>query len=128
MSGTVLLLEDDPGLRDLLEAVLTDDGQDVRPCESPEQLLRVAAESPAALALVDFWGESHRALSDAEREQVTALGRAVPTIMITARAWALSETAASLGLVALVPKPFDMDDLVALVSAALDGEERVRTA
>ncbi len=124
-SSNVLLLEDDPILRHLLECVFTDDGHRVQVCESPEQLLEAAATTPGALAVTDFWGDSHQILADDERAQVFQLARTVPTILVTARTWASTVRAQDVGLAALVRKPFDVDELCAVVSGALDGGKPV---
>ncbi len=123
-NSNVLLLEDDPIIRHLLECVFTDDGYSVQVCETPEQLLEAAATTPGALAVTDFWGHSHQTLADEERAQVVQLARTVPTILVTGRAWAWTVAAGDLGLVAVVRKPFDLDALVALVATAVDGEGR----
>ena len=115
----VLLLEDDPMIRDLVEAVLADDGHEVRVCQSFDHLLTVAAESPGAVALSDFWGDSHQALSGEERDQIERLARTVPTVLVTGRTWVGTLQPNDLGLVALVPKPFDVDELCALVGASV---------
>ena len=119
VANSILLLEDDPLIRDLVEAVLGDDGYDVLVCRSFGQLLARAAEVPGALAVTDFWGRSHETLSDEEREQVEQLARTVPTIMVTARTWVRTTAPADLGLMALVGKPFDIDDLAGVVTASL---------
>ena len=117
VGGPVLLLEDDPMIRDLLEAVLSDEGHVVRSFSSRDQLVSAAHEAPGALALVDFWGTSHQVLSDDERQEVVALARAVPTVLVTGRTWAQHFAAEDLGCVAVVGKPFDVDEVVAVVSA-----------
>ena len=116
MTGTVLLLEDDPMIRDLLDAILTDDGHDVRPCDSRDQLLAAARDIPRSLAVVDFWGTSHQVLSDEERHEVVDLARTVPTILVSGRSWMLAECADELGVLAFVPKPFHVDELATLVA------------
>ena len=116
MSGTVLLLEDDAMIRDLLDAVLTDEGHVVRACASREQLLAATSEQPGALAVVDFWGESHHELSDEERREVVDLARTVPTILVSGRTWMGTTCPEELGVLAFVPKPFDVDALAALVA------------
>jgi two-component system nitrogen regulation response regulator NtrX len=116
VSGTILLVEDEPLVRDLLEAILTDDGHDVRVFVSYEQILRAACEDSDALVIADFWGLSHQDLDDDERQQVVAIARTVPTIVVTGRTWAQTITAEELGLVALLRKPFDIDEMATLVS------------
>lgn len=118
-SGTVLLLEDDAGIRDLLALVLADDGHDVRPCESAEEIVDLAATTPDALAVVDFWGTSHATLATDERDQLTDLAQAVPTVLVTGRGWASEETAREIGLAALVRKPFDVAEVSEVVRSCV---------
>ncbi len=118
-SVPILLLEDDPLIRDLLEAVLSDEGHEVRACSSRDQLLTAASSLPGALAVVDFWGTSHRDLSDDERQEVVDLAQAVPTILVTGRTWAEHEVADDLGCVAIIGKPFDVDQVVEVVSSSV---------
>ena len=122
--GQILVLEDDPVTRTVLECVFADDGHRVRVCESREQLLEPAATTPGALAVADFWGSSHQCLADDERAQIVHLARTLPTIMVTGRTWAATVTAEEVGLTALVHKPFDVDDLAAVVAETLRAEER----
>ncbi len=118
-AGSVLLLEDEPMIREVLELVLADSGHSVRVCDSPDQVCAAAAETPGALAVVDFWGRSHQTLHDDERAEVVRLAQAVPTILVTGRTWATDEVAQELGALAVVPKPFDVDNLSDLVASSL---------
>ena len=127
-AGSVLILEDDPGVRSLLESVFADDGHDVHVSGTPDQILALARELPGAVAVVDFWGKSHQTLAAGERDELARLARAVPTIMVTGRAWADHETPDGLGLVAIVAKPFDVFDLAARVSRAVEQTASGRSA
>ncbi len=127
-SGSVLLLEDDPILRDVLQDILTDVGHRVQVCGSPKQVLDAAAETPGACAVVHFWGHSHCHLADDERADVVRFSGAVPTVLMTARTWAEDEGADSLGLLALVRKPFDPDAMTTILREALEADERARIA
>ena len=118
-SGTVLLLEDDAGIRDLLALVLADDGHDVRPCESAEEIVDLAATTPDALAVVDFWGTSHATLAADERDVLTDFAHAVPTVLVTGRDWASEEMAEEIGLAALVRKPFDVAEMSEVVRSCV---------
>src|SRR3712207_5883288 len=106
--SSVLVLEDDPDVRDLLELVLTADGHRVDVCATPEEVVVRAGEMPGALAVVDFWGHSHRQLAADERDELARVAGAVPTILVTGRVWADRATGEDLGLVAVVKKPFDV--------------------
>ena len=114
--SSVLVLEDDPDVRDLLELVLTADGHRVDVCATPEELVDRAGAMPGALAVVDFWGRSHRDLAADERDELVRLARTVPTILVTGRVWADRATGEELGLVAVVKKPFDVFELAQRVS------------
>ena len=122
--GQILVLEDDPATRTLLECVFVDDGHRVRVCESREQLLEAAATTPGALVVTDFWGSSHQCLADEERAQIVQLARTLPTILVTGRTWAATVTAGDVGLAALVHKPFDVDELAAVVAETLRARQR----
>lgn len=120
VASSVLVLEDDPDIRELLELVLTADGHRVDVCTTPEQVLDRAGEMPGAIAVVDFWGRSHQTLAADEREQLLRLAQAVPTILITGRVWADREAGDGLGLVEVVKKPFDVFELAARVSILVE--------
>jgi len=118
-AGTILLYEDDPLTSDVLADTLHEAGHDVRICGSPNQVMTAAARIPRSLALMDFWGTSHRDLADHERRQVVRLAQAVPTILLTGRPWANDRVAVELGCRAFVPKPFRPDHVSAVVAATI---------
>ena len=119
-AGSVLILEDDPDVRELLELVFTVEGHRVEVCATPDQILDRAGEMPGALAVVDFWGRGHRTLAPDERAELVRFARAVPTILITGRVWADRETGDGLGLLGIVKKPFDVFELAARVSRLME--------
>jgi DNA-binding NtrC family response regulator len=108
---TIAVFEDDDVLRELLRDVLEGDQQVVVVCASPWELHQAALRG-ATLAITDTWGPSHLTLEHEEREQIEAVARLLPTILISGRTWTAHASARELGLVALLPKPFDMDDLL----------------
>jgi DNA-binding response OmpR family regulator len=124
MAGVpILLLDEDPLLRGLLTEILTTDGHPVRAYDSVEALHRAGREG-AALAIVEAWGDSHGTLSEAERREIQTVARAVPTLMVTARPWARTVVPADLGLLGLVTKPFDLDELCELIKELVAGLTR----
>jgi len=131
-SGTVLLLEDDHHVGKLLALILTQDGHDVRPCESAEEVRDLAAVTPDALAVVDFWGQSLTTLASDERALLTDFAQAVPTVLVTGRDWASAEVVQQLGLAALVRKPFGVNEVSEVVRSCVakvraDGEAPTRS-
>jgi DNA-binding response OmpR family regulator len=119
MAVSVLVLDPDPSMRDLIRIILAKDGIETRFCGSPSEVVRIAGEAPFPLLIAGFWGTSHWVLATDEREQIIEVASAVPTILITSRYWATPRTVAGLGLAALVGKPFDIDELRALVAARI---------
>ncbi len=116
MAGRILLLENDPSLRDLFRDVLAEHGHGVQVCSSPIHVRTLADEESGSVAVVDAWGASQQALSEEECREIRELARTVPTIMVTGRTWAETVRAEDLGLVAIVRKPLDvfaLGDLVA---------------
>jgi DNA-binding response OmpR family regulator len=116
MPAPIAIFDDDATLLWLLCEVLEGEGFAVVACTS---LLEVhqAAVRGAALAIVDTWGPGHSVLCEPEREQIRALARLVPTVLVSGRAWTARMSAAELGLVALLPKPFDVEALLDIVRA-----------
>ena len=55
MAGAVLLLEDDPALYSVLVEVFADDGLEVIPCVSPDEVQRTAGGPHADVAVIDIW-------------------------------------------------------------------------
>lgn len=108
---TALLLEDDAVIGSVLEAFLADEGWRVTRCKSFEELVQSVRTSAADVAITDYWGNSYTELGDGDRQALQELQRHVPVIVITARSWAATESAETLGVSALVRKPFDLEDL-----------------
>jgi DNA-binding response OmpR family regulator len=116
--GRVLLLEDDLALRGLLHELLALEDFDVDLCDSYEAIRAAAADAQGDIVVADFWGTAQRTLSDSARAQIVELARLVPVILLTGRSWAHGVTAEELGAWALVHKPFDLDELIAIIRGA----------
>jgi len=114
-----LVFEDDPPVRFVLEEALVGMGLRVQPCMSLAELMRCAREEHAAVVLTDFWGANQMSLGLMDRRLLARLGKLAPTIVLSGRAWTRDETAESLGVVRLLRKPFDIDELEAAVQNIL---------
>jgi DNA-binding response OmpR family regulator len=117
--GRVLLLEDDLALRGLLHEVLGLEDFEVVVCESYEAIRAAAAGAQGDVAVADFWGTAQRTLSASGRVQIVELTQLVPVVLLTGRNWAYGVTAEELGAWALLHKPFDVDELLGVIAAAL---------
>jgi DNA-binding NtrC family response regulator len=115
----VFVLEDDVGFRDVLVELLVTESFDVTTCSSYSTLRTALAVHPKPIVLADFWGTSHADLSPDERAEIRELGRLAPTVLMTGRAWAMHANAQQLGVVSIVAKPPELDDIIVQVRRCL---------
>jgi len=113
----VLVVEDDPDIRRLLVDVLVDEGHEVREAESGAEALALLQEWLPDLIFLDMTlpEMDGRAFRAAQRRLPPPASQA-PIVIVTG----LHDHAAlveELDAVALLRKPFDLDELVALVEA-----------
>ena len=116
MTSAVLLYQNDASISAMVQEMLMDEGHPVIICGSLAEVQARSRMDPTAMALIDAWGPSYSVLADSERQDICALAAQMPTVMLTARSWAQGVRADELGLLALLPKPIELDQLVATVS------------
>src|SRR4029450_3138060 len=118
MALQIIVVEDDPGMGEALERVLSAAGFRVAVYPSAEALLESAAAAGAACFVFDIHLPG---LSGLElRRRLTADGHRAPVIFITAHDdRATRAQAAALGAAAYLPKPFRGTDLLRAISGAL---------
>jgi DNA-binding NtrC family response regulator len=126
MRAPIAIFDDDATVRELLRDVLEAEGCTVVVCSSVMEVHQAAVRG-AMLAIVDGWGPGHLALGDLERQQIIDLARLVPTVLVSGRTWATQVSAGELQVVALLPKPFDVQALVDLVRARQGVDDRALT-
>jgi len=126
--GSVLLVDDEPKIRDALAHALRDDGHDVVATGSPREALALVAKRPFDLLIADnvmpeLSGlELIRAVSAATQESSRP-----QMVMMTAHATIESAIEAmKLGAVDYLQKPFDIEELLVVAQRAVD-HQRLRT-
>jgi DNA-binding NtrC family response regulator len=124
--GSVLLLEDDAAIRDLVHDLIADEGLAVTAYRSRNEFQRAIKLGTSDLALVDAWGSSHLELSDSERQELIEVADLVPTILYTARSWATRASPEELHVLAIVSKPGDVYDVARLVRRAAEVIDEVK--
>jgi two-component system, chemotaxis family, chemotaxis protein CheY len=115
----VLVVEDEPDLREVAKIVLEEDGFDVLTASDGQVGLEHVLSWKPDVVLLDMGlpvmtGEEFVA---AMREALTS----PPLLIVMSAAGTIVERAARLGAIGCVAKPFDLDELSAAVRQALDG-------
>ena len=123
-AGTrVLLLEDEPTIREILLDIFGFEGFEVTVCSTLAELRAAIAQQPGCVVVSDSWGPLSSVLDDRLRAEIIALGKSAPVILIPAQMWASDVVAEELG-VTIVPKPFELDGLVQAVKQVIASNER----
>lgn len=116
--GPVLVVEDEPSIRELLRDAFEQEGLDVVTASEGEQAIRIARARRPALVLLDMGLPllDGAAVADAIRD---TYGDTVPFVVVTASR-RIEEAAARIGAARYFTKPFDVPELVRAVRAALE--------
>jgi CheY-like chemotaxis protein len=122
----VLIVEDDAWIRALVADLLRDEGFSVRGAENGETALEILDDWLPEVILLDLnmpildgWEFRSRQLAEQRWADV-------PVVILTA-AQELTRDVDELRAAAIVPKPFDLDALVATVTSLAPGEARPHT-
>jgi len=114
----ILIVDDDPGLRRLLERFLTEQGYRVRSVADVEQMDRLLARELFALLVLDLMLPGEDGLSACRR--LRAEGNDMPIIMLTAKGDELDRIQGlELGADDYLGKPFNPRELLARIKAVL---------
>ena len=119
--STILLIEDDASLRDLLADALRDEGHTVLVTSSAHEALARAADARIDLVITDVvWGREPTATVDGLA--VLRAATAAPILLCTGDARLIDLTPTRAGIIAVVPKPFDLFALLESVDAILSSK------
>ena len=112
---TILVVEDDSTIVELIRVVLADEGYQVRVASNGDEAL-TAAGGDVALVVMDMYvpGVSGKPLADRLRAM---LGPDTPILVVSASN--VDDEALGLGAYEYLPKPFDIDELVRAVRRGL---------
>lgn len=115
----LLLLENDETLRAIVSECFAEAGFGVTQCSSLEDIRSALATFPGAVVLTDSWpGSGDNELHDAHRAEILDLAKTAPLILTTGRAWAVNASEGEFGSAIVLPKPYDLEALVAAVRTA----------
>jgi nitrogen regulation protein NR(I) len=124
--GTILIVDDDPQLRQSFEKLLVEEGHTVVTAANGEAALELVRQNPPELVVMDI---RMPGMSGLEAFQAMhALEPKLPVIIMTA--FGTTETAieaTKLGAYDYILKPFDIPDILALISQALEAGRIMRS-
>ena len=120
--GSVLLVDDEPKIRQALAQALRDEGHEVNSTGSPQEALRLVGQRPFDLLVVDNLMPELSGL-DLIREVVGAAkaGERPQILMMTAHATVESAIEAmKLGALDYLQKPFEIDEFLVVAARAIE--------
>lgn len=117
--ASVLLVEDDDDIRELLRTLLELEGFTPTACSSAEAALEELREQPFDLVLTDYMLANRTGGWLLRQASAEGLIDATPVLVVTAH-----PRPPDVAAYEIVPKPFDLDRLVSLVRQRLEGPSR----
>ncbi len=121
MQKNILVVEDDEHIVKALSVRLKAKGYHVQAAYDAIMAMQKAIEQPPDLILLDITMPGGNGLTLSERLKSSTKTQNIPIIFMTASKQSdLRPKALALGAIAFFEKPFDFDELLATVRAALD--------
>jgi DNA-binding response OmpR family regulator len=117
-AGPVLVVDDDPKMREVAVWALEDEGFAVEQAANRREAAELAKQRPPALVVLDM-GLPPDTGDAVAADLRAACGDHLPILVVTADGRA-SEKARRVGAFAYLHKPFDVDQLVRLVRSRVD--------
>ena len=118
---SILLVEDDPDIRDLMSTLLRLAGFEPTVCSSAEAALEQLREQPFDLVLTDYALPNRTGGWLLQQAKAEGLLDATPALVVTAH-----PNPPDVNGFEVIPKPFDLDDLVSRVRQRLEGSRERR--
>ncbi|MGE5607157.1 MAG: sigma-54-dependent transcriptional regulator [Bacteroidota bacterium] len=119
MNDRILLVDDDPGMRDTLEAVLVAEGYNVVAVASGKEAEAILVSDSFDVMLLDFKMPDCTGLELLPR--VRGFNSEMPVIMMTAYGTVkLAVEAVKQGAYDFITKPFDLEEMLLLIKKALE--------
>ncbi|MFN2443635.1 MAG: sigma-54-dependent transcriptional regulator [Thermoanaerobaculia bacterium] len=120
----ILIIDDEPAIRETLRDILEDEGHKATPCESAEEGLAAYAREDFDLVLLDVWLPGIDGLALLER--IRAVGHPPPVIVISGHGSVETAVRATrLGAYDFLEKPLSLDRVLLTVTHAI-ADRRLR--
>lgn len=113
--ATVLVVDDDPDMRELESMALSYDGFEVLTAADGHEALTVLLTRKPCVIVLDLMMPGMDGLTFLVERQRRALGERIPVVCVSAAGRDMLSMAERLGALDCVPKPVELDTLVACV-------------
>ena len=124
MALDILIVDDEPDIRELISGVLEDDGYATRVAADSDAALAAVNERKPSLVLLDVWLRGSRLDGLELLTEIKQLDPKMPIIVISGHGNIDTAVAAiSQGAVDFIEKPFEAEHLLHLVSRATETEQ-----
>lgn len=129
MSGQLLLVDDEPGLREAVQAYLEDSGFTVDVASNARDGLELAQQKLPDLVITDIMMPQVDGYQFLKQLRDDPQLKHLPVVFLTARGMTADRIQGyNAGVDAYLSKPFDPDELVAIVTNLLEKQTAQRTA
>ncbi len=119
--ASVLVVDDEDAIRDLLTLILEGEGYEVRLASNGEEALVAAERQPPDVILLDIKMPGMSGVEFAQRYNL-APGPRAPIVVVTA-AREVEDTVADVDVCAFLAKPFELQSLLEAVRACVPGSK-----
>lgn len=127
MAGQILLVDDEPGLREAVQAYLEDSGFTVHVANNATQGLELMQQVSPDLLISDIMMPQVDGYQFLKQVREDARFQSLPVVFLTARGMTSDRIQGyQAGCDAYLPKPFDPDELVAIVQGLLERRTAAR--
>lgn len=124
MAKDILIVDDEPDIRDGISGILEDEGYDVRTAATAEQALQEVRTRTPSLVLVDVWLEGSDMDGLSLLNYIKSVDSLIPVIVISGHGNIETAVAAiRRGAYDFLEKPFKSDRLLMLVERAIEAAQ-----
>ncbi|NEP15523.1 MAG: response regulator transcription factor [Leptolyngbya sp. SIO4C1] len=121
MTGKVLLVDDEPGLREAVQAYLEDSGFEVQVASNATEGWELLQQRPPDVLISDIMMPQVDGYQFLQQVRDDARYKSLPVVFLTARGMTSDRIQGyQAGCDAYLPKPFDPEELVAIVSNLIE--------
>lgn len=119
LKPSVLIVDDEEGIRESLSGIFEDEGYDILTATSGEEAIKMLGESSPDIVLLDIWLTGMDGIETLQ--EIKAIKRDVPVIMISGHGnIELAVKAAKMGAYDFLEKPLSLEKIVLVSKRALE--------